>query len=257
VTGRDHDSLVQRQFSANAEHYRTSATHARGESLLKLVALLQPQPHWLALDVATGAGHTAATLAPHVDTVIAGDITAEMLAQAELVCREQRSSNVLFIRESADALSCADNVFDLVTCRVAAHHFPEPEAFVGECARALKPDGILAVIDNIVPDDRPSADWINDFERRRDPSHARCLSLAQWHETFVRTGFAIVCSEVNSKWFDFEEWMRRMNVDHETIALMERQLRESPDLVRRFWQPARENDRTRLALQEAILIGRV
>lgn len=257
MTSGDHNALVQRQFGTAAANYKVSAIHARGKSLERLVDLLHPQSDWLVLDVATGAGHTAASLAPHVETVIAGDMTWEMLGQAVLVCSERRLTNVRFVRESAGALSYADKIFDLVTCRIAAHHFPNTEVFIRECARVLKPEGALAVVDNIVPDDKASADWINDFERRRDPSHVRCLSPTQWHKSFARNGIAIVHSEVNSKWFDLEQWMQRMNVNRDTAAALEQALFEAPRPVRDFWQPTHRDDVTRLALREITLIGRL
>ena len=57
-------SLVQQQFGAHAAAYATSSVHAKGASLGRLVELVRPQPSWQALDVATGAGHTAAAFAP-------------------------------------------------------------------------------------------------------------------------------------------------------------------------------------------------
>ena len=73
-------SVVQEQFGATAAHYLTSKPHAKGKSLERLVELVKPQPGWRALDVATGAGHTAYAFAPHVARVWASDITEEMLA---------------------------------------------------------------------------------------------------------------------------------------------------------------------------------
>ena len=58
--------LVQQQFGAHAAAYATSTVHAKGASLGRLVELVKPQPQWQALDIATGAGHTAAAFAPHV-----------------------------------------------------------------------------------------------------------------------------------------------------------------------------------------------
>ena len=75
-------SLVQQQFGAHAAAYATSIVHAKGASLGRLVELVKPEPHWQALDVATGAGHTAAAFAPHVARVIASDLTEEMLQEA-------------------------------------------------------------------------------------------------------------------------------------------------------------------------------
>lgn len=252
----DHNARVQSQFGATAAHYRTSGSHAHGKSLSRLLELVSPRPDWLALDAATGAGHTAAFLAPHVSGVIAGDMTREMLHQAALVCSEKHLSNVLFVRESAQALSYRDDVFDLVTCRVAAHHFPDPGAFVMECARVLKPGGTLAVIDNIVPDDRENAEWINRFERQRDASHARCLPLAEWRDLYRGNGLDMAHSEINSKWFDFDDWMRRMNVGDTDIERLAALLLNAPERIRTFWQPQREDGCVKLALQEAIMIGR-
>lgn len=256
MTGKDHDSLVRRQFGASAESYRTSASHARGRSLGRLIELIAPRPDWTVLDAATGAGHTAAALAPRVRAVIAGDMTWEMLQQARIVRSERDLANIHFVRESAQALAYRDEVFDLVACRVAAHHFPDPGRFVAESARVLKPDGLLAVIDNIVPADKDAAAWINDFERRRDPSHARCLSITGWRELFTGNGLDVVHSEVNAKWFDFQDWMSRMNVAPETMDGMGRELLAAPEAVRQFWQPERGAAGIELALQEVILIGR-
>lgn len=256
MTSGEHDSLIRRQFGASAAGYRTSASHARGRSLTRLLELTAPGKDWIVLDVATGAGHTAATLAPHVATVIAGDMTPEMLAQARIVAREKSLANVIFVRESAQALSYRPGAFELVTCRVAAHHFPDPALFVAECVRVLKPGGVLAVIDNIVPDDEDAARWLNDFERQRDPSHARCLSLAQWRGAFSDRGLALEHVEVSSKWFDFHDWMRRMNVQQARIEQLARRLLDAPDSVRTFWHPERVDGKVRLALQEAILLAR-
>lgn len=256
MKNRGHDSLVRRQFGASAENYRTSTTHARGESLDRLLALTMPRRDWTALDVATGAGHTAAALAPRVRTVIAGDMTREMLQQAAIVAGEQALNNLYLVRESALALAYRDAVFDLVTCRVAAHHFPDPARFVSESARVLKPGGCLAVIDNVVPEDESTAAWINDFERRRDPSHARCLSIAHWQELFTGNGLDMVHRETSPKWFDFHAWMRRMNVPPNEIERLGRELLDAPADVRDFWQPRQNGGRIELSLREAILIGR-
>ncbi len=77
--GVDHLDLVRSQFGANAANYATSSVHAKGASLQRLLDVLEPRPAWRALDIATAAGHTAFALAPHVDEVVATDVTPEML----------------------------------------------------------------------------------------------------------------------------------------------------------------------------------
>ncbi len=130
---------VQKQFAPGAADYAISAVHAQGTSLARLLALLPLQPTWRVLDVATGAGHTAHTLAPHVRQVIAVDLTLPMLAQTRQLAQAKGLSQVEVSAGDAEAIPFAAASFDLVTCRLAAHHFPEIGRFLAEVARVLKP----------------------------------------------------------------------------------------------------------------------
>ena len=145
-------SLVQKQFGAAAADYAASAVHASGPSLARLIAMVRPQPGWQVLDVATGAGHTALALAPLVDRVVASDITDEMLAQTAKLAAARQLRNIETAHAEAGELAFAEASFDLVTCRLAAHHFPDPTAFVAAVWRVLKPGGTFALVDNVGPD---------------------------------------------------------------------------------------------------------
>ena len=79
---QDSKALSQARYSRFAEGYITSETHARGSDLDRLLEIVQPQPQWQALDIATGGGHTALKFAPHVAHVIASDLTPRMLEKA-------------------------------------------------------------------------------------------------------------------------------------------------------------------------------
>src|SRR5262245_66330388 len=116
-------TLVQQQFGATAQQYLTSKPHAQGRSLERLVELTAPQPHWRALDVATGAGHVAYAFAPRVAQVIATDITTEMLAVVGAERERRGLANLHLAFARAEALPFAAGSLDLVTCRIAPHHF--------------------------------------------------------------------------------------------------------------------------------------
>ncbi len=107
--------LVQSQFGAHAASYATSRSHAAGNSLQRLVALVQPKPDWRMLDVATGAGHTALTFAPHVREVIASDLTPQMLEQAAKLAKARGLTNFTTEKAEAESLPFGDASFDLVT----------------------------------------------------------------------------------------------------------------------------------------------
>jgi len=138
-------SLVQQQFGANAAAYATSVVHAQGASLKRVVELVQPQPHWRALDVATAAGHTAFAVAPHVAHVLATDLTPEMIPVAQGVAAEKGIANVSFETADAEALPYPAESFDLITCRIAPHHFEHIDRFLAGCYRALRPGGVLVI----------------------------------------------------------------------------------------------------------------
>src|SRR5215472_720046 len=198
-------SLAQAQFGQNAAEYLTSKPHAQGKSLDRLVALTRPGPHWHALDVATGAGHTAYAFAPHVARQWATDITDEMLdlVRGEMVKRGL--TNLRVAHAKAEALPFDDHSLDLVTCRIAPHHFDSIAAFLDEAHRVLKRNGTLALVDNVVPAGSVG-DYINAFDRFRDPSHLRAWTLEEWRAALPAHGFTVAHEEILTKQMEFDYW---------------------------------------------------
>jgi ubiquinone/menaquinone biosynthesis C-methylase UbiE len=260
-------SLVQQQFGAHAAAYATSTVHAKGASLARLIELVRPEPHWHALDVATGAGHTAAAFAPHVARVIASDITEEMLAEARKLAAEKNLANMETTSADAAALPFADVRFDLVTCRIAPHHFLDIPMFVSEVWRVLKPGGAFALVDNIAPDSESTPGFsnaelhdasltYNAFEKIRDPSHGRCLGMAEWSEIITDTGFDLVHKERLSKDMEFQPWAERLGADAETIERLRIMLTEAGPALQAFLKPRLEAGSLWFTLDEAIVIAR-
>jgi len=161
----DPNQLIQKQFGAHANEYTTSAVHAQGASLARLIELTQPQSHWHVLDVSTGAGHTALAFAPHVARVIASDLTPQMLDAARQLAQARGIANIEFRDADAHALPFDDAMFDLVTNRIALHHYTDARKAIAEMARVCKPRGIVALVDNIAPPDKVTAGAINHFEK--------------------------------------------------------------------------------------------
>ena len=259
--------LVQQQFGAHAEAYATSRVHAKGASLQRLVELLQPQPEWQVLDVATAAGHTAIVLAPHVGHVVATDITPEMLPVAAQQAQEKCVHNISFEEADAEALPFADQRFDLVTCRIAPHHFPDIGRFVAESVRVLRPGGILAVVDNVAPDSHTSsahpaaaladaADYYNRFEKLRDPSHGRAWTLEEWIALFGAVGLAEIHYEIAPKEMAFDPWVKRLGASAQTQQEVRALLVNAPPAAKEYLQPALREQELWFRLAEAIVIGK-
>jgi ubiquinone/menaquinone biosynthesis C-methylase UbiE len=247
-------SLVEQKFGAAAADYAASIVHAHGPSLARTVALVNPQPDWIVIDVATGAGHTALAFAPLVKSVLATDITQEMLEQARSLAAERGHSNFETERMDAAALTAADETFDLVTCRLAAHHFPDPAAFVAEAWRVLVPGGTLALVDNISPDKSDEAASYNIFETLRDPSHARCLALGEWLSLLEAKRFEDPRSEVLDQEIAFDPWVARMRCDAGAVVALRAMLAREP--LHTVLEPRQTDDGDLFTLKEAIIVVR-
>src|ERR1700691_9992 len=119
---------VQTQFGAAAAAYGTSLVHGDASALRRVVELAEPQPKDSALDIATGAGHTALALAPHVARVIAYDLTREMILETRRNAAARGLANVYTQQGPAEKLPFRDASFDIVTVRQAPHHFADVRA---------------------------------------------------------------------------------------------------------------------------------
>ena len=247
--------LVRAQFGAHAAAYATSAVHAKGASLGRLVELVAPQPGWRVLDVAAAAGHTAFAFAPHVAHVVATDITPEMLPVAAKLAAEKGVANVTLQTADAEDLPFAADEFDLVTCRIAPHHFPHVDRFVAEAARVLRGGGLLAVVDNVVPEG-DAGEYVNRIERLRDPSHHRALSLDEWRAAFAAAGFHVLHAETAPKRMAFQPWAERMGTSAETISVLRSMLLDAPPAAAAYFQPVADAGELAFHLTEAILINR-
>jgi SAM-dependent methyltransferase len=154
-------------WSDRAEAYRESEAHREGPDLDLIV-------EWAAgvrtaLDVATGGGHVARRLREAGLEVVSCDPAPGM--RPDVICH-------------AEELPFADGSYDVVACRVAAHHFADPEGAVREMAR-VSADRVL-IVDNLYMDERAEK-----ADKLRDPSHVRNYTEAEWRAFCEAAGLRI------------------------------------------------------------------
>jgi ubiquinone/menaquinone biosynthesis C-methylase UbiE len=252
----DPNKLIRQQFGTHANDYVTSQVHAQGQSLRRLLELTQPKRDWLVLDVSTGAGHTALIFAPQVARVIACDLTPQMLDAGRKLASERGITNVEFKPADAHSLPFEDNTFDLVTNRMALHHYTDARKAIVEMARVCKRDRLVALTDNIVPPDKVTAGHLNHFEQVRDRSHIWEYPVARLEAMFADVGLKVEHTESFSKEIEFDPWADRTSTSTETKKDLRQWLRDAPDPVRHWLTPRSEGDKIFFALHEAIIIAR-
>jgi SAM-dependent methyltransferase len=171
-------------WSERAEAYRRSEAHRQGRDLDLF-------SEWAAgktvLDVATGGGHVAARLREAGCNVVTCDSAPGM--QPDVICR-------------AEDLPFAGASFDVVTCRVAAHHFGDPAAAIREFARVS--DELVLVADNL-----NLGEAGEEADRLRDPTHVRNYTEDEWRELFREAGLEVDAFEREEKQIEVESWLAR------------------------------------------------
>src|SRR5215510_7031858 len=183
-------------WDERAQLYRDSEAHREGEDLDLIVEWGLTSPGRRALDVATGGGHVARRLREAGFEVTSSDPAPAM--QPDVVCR-------------AEELPFDDGSFDLVTCRVAAHHFEDVRRAVTEMAR-VSADGVI-VADNLYLGERAE-----EAERLRDSTHVRCYSEDEWREFLEAAGLVVGHVRVLDKPIEVEPWLARAGCSGEAAA---------------------------------------
>ncbi|WP_323125867.1 class I SAM-dependent methyltransferase [Gracilibacillus oryzae] len=161
----DIKSTVQDQFGKTASDYVSSDLHRNGADLPFIVKMAELTGEEKVLDVATGGGHTANALAPFAKKVTAFDLTKEMLAAAEQFITSNGHNNVTYVQGDAEKMPFADESFDVVTCRIAPHHFPNIDFFIAEVYRVLKQGGRFLLDDNVAPENDEWDQFYNTVEK--------------------------------------------------------------------------------------------
>lgn len=229
MRGADSKQDVATAFGRASTGYRDSPVHRGGRDLRLLSEWAKDAT--IALDIATGAGHTGnALMRAGVDEVIVVDLAPEMVAMAQSSFPLLRG-----VVGDAEALPFADNTFDAVSCRIAAHHFPDPAAFVSEVARILAPDGVFVLEDNVAPDDPALAEFLNTVERIRDPTHEESHPEQRWRDWLDANGFVVEETAWVRRTLEFDSWVERTAVPDGRLSELQEKFDKAPNAARRYF----------------------
>lgn len=174
-------------WSDRAELYRQSAIHSAGDDLDLVVEWCEPGEGVTVLDVATGGGHVARRLREAGCSVVTVDPAPGMQAD---------------VLSPAEHLPFADDSFDAVASRLAAHHFADVLGALKEMARVAR--SRVVICDNTFV-----SETSEEADRLRDPSHVRNYGVAEWESFFELAGLEIAEQRHLERPLEIEPWLAR------------------------------------------------
>lgn len=243
---------VAAQFGVAAEAYRTSSVHAAGADLARMVEIGALQGNETVLDAGCGAGHTALAFARVARSVVAVDLSAEMLGVAQSLAHERGLENVTFRHGDVEALPAVDGEFDVVVSRYSAHHWPHPQEALREIRRVLKPGGRFILSDIVSYEEFTADSYLQTIEVLRDPSHVRDHTARQWVAMMHEAGFDGEVAHEFDCWLDFAAWVKRINTPSLYVQALQSLMAGAPAEVKRALRIEAGGDFT---LQGAIVVG--
>jgi SAM-dependent methyltransferase len=233
---------AREQFSRQSQRYGKGHILENVSDVDEALDFFDLAPRARVLDIACGAGHTGLHLAERGHSVTCADLSPAMLERVH----EAAAARNLVIetrQHAAESMPYADGSFDLVTCRVAPHHFSSPAQFVGEAARVLRAGGWFLLIDGTIPDDEPDAgEWLNRVEKLRDPSHVRLIAPAEWCRLCADAGL-----HVRRHWLrqkkqpDLDWYFETAGTSAENRAEVLALIASAPDWARKIYHLSKED----------------
>lgn len=239
---KDNVDMIKEQFGREAKKYVTSQVHSNKEDLDFVRNFVAPQKSWRILDIATGSGHLALTLAPYVQEVIASDITQQMLDQTDEQASLRKIGNIETRIVDAHMIDNESNDFDLVSSRIAPHHFHNIDKAIEEMIRVTKSSGYIFIQDTISPENIEAGDYFNLIEKLRDPSHIKDLTPSEWIKKFVARGCELIKFERRTKVWPLQWWMDRMSTSPENQRKIRSLLENEAESYSQFVQIDKKDD---------------
>jgi ubiquinone/menaquinone biosynthesis C-methylase UbiE len=183
-----HSDAIVDQFTRQADSFANAPAITDERALDLLVRSAGTTPGDVVLDVACGPGLVVCAFAAQASHATGIDLTPAMLERAQALQERMGLTNVSWRVGDGRAMPFPDREFDIVCCRFAFHHFPEPNGVLTEMVRACKPGGRIVVADVVASEDPAVATRLNAMDSLRDPSHVRFMPESELRALFHAEG---------------------------------------------------------------------
>ncbi|BBF43134.1 UbiE/COQ5 methyltransferase [Lachnospiraceae bacterium KM106-2] len=151
MNAEEYKRLSVNEFNGAAEQFENdnvSVYNMCRKDYPEILEELEKEPYECLLDAGCGTGAVLALLKEkYPDKNYVGiDLSPKMIE----VANRKNLKGVRFINGDCEKLPFEDKSFDMITCSMSFHHYPNPEEFIKNCFRVLKPGGRLLIRDMTV-----------------------------------------------------------------------------------------------------------
>lgn len=238
------EALNDKQFGESADRYVNSAVHSGGEDLRQIAEFARGLEGARVIDLGCGGGHVAYAVAPFVGSVVAYDLSADMLSAVEQVAQQRGIANLATSQGPAEKLPFADQSFDALFSRFSAHHWPDVRKGLREARRVLRRGSVAVFADAVAPEQPVLDTFLQTFEMMRDPSHVRDYSVADWVEFAAQSGFEVRGVTRRRLPLAFDAWIERQRVPEPMVAAIRALFAAVPADVRAHFDVREHGDFT-------------
>ncbi len=201
-----------------------------------------------ALDVGCGEGKFTRSLVGRYKRVHGVDVKEKQIAAAKAAAT-QEGVNVDFRVASGEALPFTDGFFDLVVFSNSLHHMPNAEIALREAARALKPGGLLYVMEPV-----PAGNYHHATVLVNDETDVR-MKAYEAVEGLAGAGFTPLSETIyrsTRDFADFDEWKAdQIDRDVKRKALFDAR----PDEVRGRFEGCADKSGGRLSFTQVFRVN--
>ncbi len=254
-TNPSHKSLIEDQFSRQAELFAAAPELHDAAMVRLLVDAARPSATDESLDIACGPGSVVAAFAPHVRRAVGLDATAAMLEQGRALASREGLPNIEWRQGDVYALPFADSAFDIVTCRFAFHHLEQPTRAFAEMVRVCRPGGRVVLCDGLASDDPAKAAAFNAMELHRDPSTVAFRPLAVLTTLFAPAGLPSPAIQMFQVPFEAESLIAKSFPANDDRTTLRRMIAESVEGDGLGMNARRDGEVIRLAYPAAVLVA--